>query len=90
MFDQLLRAYPEVHPEDFVTYGILQEQPRRGSAREWGEVAGVLSNMVEGRYTLLLEMAVVINRIARLDRADPMRAIEELSRRDYKEGTTTL
>jgi len=62
-----------------VTYGILQEQPRRGSAREWGEVARVLGNMVEGRYTLLREMAVVINRIARLDRADPMRATEELA-----------
>jgi len=34
MFDQLLQAYPEVHPEDFVTFGVLQEQPRRGSARE--------------------------------------------------------
>jgi len=33
-FDQLLAAYPEVHPEDFVTFGILQEQPRRGSCRE--------------------------------------------------------
>jgi len=48
MFDQLLQAYPEVHPEDFVTFGVLQEQPRRGSAREWGEVAGVLANMVGG------------------------------------------
>jgi len=38
-FDQLLAAYPEVHPEDFVIFGILQEQPRRGSCREWGEVA---------------------------------------------------
>jgi len=79
MFDQLLQAYPDVHPEDFVTFGILQEQPRRGSAREWGEVAGVLSNMVEGRYTLLMELAVVMNRIARLDRADPTRAAEELA-----------
>jgi len=25
-FDQLLQAYPELHPEDFVTFGILQEQ----------------------------------------------------------------
>jgi len=30
-FDQLLQAYPEVHPEDFVNFGILQEQPRRGA-----------------------------------------------------------
>jgi len=29
-FDELLAAYPELHPEDFVTFGILQEQPRRG------------------------------------------------------------
>jgi len=30
MFDKLLQAYLEVHPEDFVTFGILQEQLRRG------------------------------------------------------------
>jgi len=34
MFDQLLQAYPEVNPEVFVTFGVLQEQPRQGSARE--------------------------------------------------------
>jgi len=34
-FDALLAAYPDVHPEDFVTYGIFQAQPRRGSYREW-------------------------------------------------------
>jgi len=78
MFDQLLQAYLEVYPEDFVTFGVLQEQPRRGSAREWGEVAGVLANMVGGRQTLVPEMSVIINRIARLDRADPIRATEEL------------
>jgi len=33
-FDNLLSAYPDVHPEDFITYGILQAQPRRGSHRE--------------------------------------------------------
>jgi len=44
-FTQLLQVYPEVHPEDFVTFGILQEQPRRGSVREWGKVAGVLTHM---------------------------------------------
>jgi len=79
MFDQLLQAYPEVHPEEFVTFGVLQEQPRRGSAREWGEVAGVLGNMVGGPQTLVTEIATIINRIARLDRADPMRATEELA-----------
>jgi len=30
-YDTLLHAYPEVHPEDFVTFGILQKQPRRGT-----------------------------------------------------------
>jgi len=32
-FDAMLAAYPEVHPEDFVTFGILQEQPRCGTIR---------------------------------------------------------
>jgi len=76
-FDQLLLAYPEVHPEDFVTFGILQEQPPRGSAREWGEVAGVLANMVGGRQPLVTELMTITNRIQRLDRADPMRVTEE-------------
>jgi len=44
-FDALLAAYPDVHPEDFVTYSILQAQPRRGSYSKWGEVASVLSHM---------------------------------------------
>jgi len=35
-FDALLTSYPAVHPEDFVTFGILQAQPRRGSYAEWG------------------------------------------------------
>jgi len=73
-FDQLLQAYPEVHPEDFVTFGILQEQPRRGSCREWGEVAGVLLHMIGGRRSLVNELVVIINRI---DRDDPMRVTEE-------------
>jgi len=44
-FHTLLSTYPDVHPEDFVTFGILQAQPRRGSYLEWGEVAGVLTHM---------------------------------------------
>jgi len=76
-FDLLLQAYPEVHPEDFVTFGILQEQPRRGSCREWGEVAGVLSHMIGGRRSLVNELIVIINHIDRLDRDDPMRVTEE-------------
>jgi len=76
-FDQLLAAYPEVHPEYFVTFGILQEQPRRGSCREWGEVAGVLSHMIGGRQSLVNELIIIINRIQRLDRDNPMRKTEE-------------
>jgi len=76
-FDQLLAAYPDVHPEDFVTFGILQEQSRRGSCREWGEVAGVLAHMIGGRPSLINELVIIINRIDRLDRGDPMRVTEE-------------
>jgi len=76
-FDQLLQAYPEVHPEDFVTFGILQEQPRRGSYREWGEVAGVLSHMVGGRRLLVTELMTIVNKIQRLQHGDRMRDIEE-------------
>jgi len=71
-FDQLLQAYSEVHAEDFVTFGILQEQPRRGSCREWGEVAGVLSHMIGGRRTLVNELSIIISMIQHLDRDDPM------------------
>jgi len=60
MFDQLLQAYPEVYLEDFVTFGILQEQPRRRSAREWGEVAGVLANLIGGRQPLVTELMTII------------------------------
>jgi len=76
-FDQLLQAYSEVHPEDFVTFGILQEQPRRGSCREWGEVAGILSPMIGRRRLLVNELVVINNRIDRLDGDDPMRVTEE-------------
>jgi len=79
MFDQLLQAYPEVHPEDFLTFGILQEEPRCGLAREWGEVAGVLANMIGGRQPLVTELMTIINQIVRLDRADPMRVTEEVA-----------
>jgi len=76
-FDALLVAYPDVHQEDFVTYGILQAQPRWGSHREWGEVAGVLSHMVGGKRILANELSVIIHRIQRLERDDPMRVTEE-------------
>jgi len=62
-----------------VTYGILQEQPHRGSHREWGEVAGVLSHMIGGRQSFITELITIINRIQRLNRTDPMRATEELA-----------
>jgi len=76
-FDSLLDAYPEVHPEDFVTFGILQEQPQRGTIRDWGEVVTVLAHMIGGRRTLVNELVVIANRIQRLDRNNPMRAVEE-------------
>jgi len=76
-FDQLLAAYPEVHPKGFVTFGILQEQPRRGSCREWGKVARVLSHMIGRRQSLINELVVIVNWIQHLDREDPMRATEE-------------
>jgi len=76
-FDQLLAAYPDVHPEDFVTFGILKEQPRRGFCREWGEVAGLLSHMISGRRSLVNELIIIINRIDRFDRDNPMRVTEE-------------
>jgi len=76
-FDALLSAYPDVHPEDFITYGILQAQPGRRSHREWGEVAGVLAHMVGGKLILANELSVIIHRIQRLARDDPMRATEE-------------
>jgi len=75
--DMLLQAYHEVHPEDFVTFGILQEQPRRRTHLEWGQVAGVLSNMIGGRRSLVDELVVIVNRIQRLHREDPMRKTEK-------------
>jgi len=47
-FNTLLLTHPIVHPEDFVTYGIMQEAPRRGTQEEWGQVAVILNSMVEG------------------------------------------
>jgi len=76
-FEALLLAYPTVHPEDFVTFGVLQAQPRRGSQCEWGEVAGVLSHMAGGRRLLVDAFFTVMRRIQRLARDDPMRAVEE-------------
>jgi len=67
----LLTTYPDVHPEDFVSFGILQAQPCRGSYSEWGEVAGVLSHIVGGRRTLAEEIYTVIRRIQRLDGMTP-------------------
>jgi len=76
-FEALLTAYPTVHPEDFITFGVLQAQPRRGSQREWGEVAGVLAHMAGGRRLLAHAFYNVMRRIQRLGRNDPMRAVEE-------------
>jgi len=76
-FETLLLAYPTVHPEDFITFGVLQAQPRRGSQGEWGDVAGVLAHMAGGRRLLADSFFVVMRRIQRLARNDPMRAVEE-------------
>jgi len=57
--------------------GIPQAQPRRGSYLKWGEVAGVLSHMVGGKRVLANELSIIIHRIRRLERDDPMRATEE-------------
>jgi len=76
-FEALLLAYPTVHPEDFITFGVLQAQPRRGSQGEWGEVAAVLAHMAGGRRLLADAFFAVMRRIQRLARNDPMRAVEE-------------
>jgi len=76
-FEALLLANPTIHPEDFVTFGVLQAQPRRGSQCEWGEVAGVLAHMAGGRRLLADAFYTVMRRIQRLARDDPMRAVEE-------------
>jgi len=60
-----------------VTYGILQTQPHRGSQCEWGKVAGVLAHMVGGRRLLANQLRLIMHRIQRLERDDPMRAVEE-------------
>jgi len=52
-FHCLLREYPDVHSEDFVTYGILQSQPHRGTQEDWGQVAAVLSHMMGGRLAFI-------------------------------------
>jgi len=62
-FEALLLAYPTVHPEDFITFGVIQAQPQRGSQGEWGEVAGVLAHMVGGRRLLADAFFTVMRRI---------------------------
>jgi len=76
-FEALLVAYPTVHPEDFVTFGVFQAQPQPGSRGEWGEVAGVLAHMAEGRRLLADNLYTVMRRIQLLARDDAMRAVEE-------------
>jgi len=76
-FEALLLAYPTVRPEDFITFGVLQAQPRRGSHGEWGDVAAVLAHMAGGRRLLADAFYNVMRRIRHLGRNDPMRAVEE-------------
>jgi len=52
-FGALLSLYPNIHPEDFITFGVLNDQPRRGSMLEWRDAAGVLSYMGGGRRLLV-------------------------------------
>jgi len=42
-----------------------------------GEVASVLAHMVRGKRALANELSVIIQRIHRLPRVDPMKATEE-------------
>jgi len=76
-FDALLISYPDIHPEDFVSFGVFQAQPRRGSFLEWGDVTGVLAHMAGGKRALADELHAIIGRIRRLDQNDPMRVVEE-------------
>jgi len=76
-FGALLNLYPDIHPEDFVTFGVLHDQPRRGSLLEWRDAAGVLSHMVGGRLLLVNQLFPIIRRIQRLHAGDPTRAAEE-------------
>jgi len=76
-FEALLLAYPTVHPEGFITFGVIQAQPRRGSQGEWGDVTSVLAHMAGGRRLLADAFYAVMRRIQRLACDDPMRAIEE-------------
>jgi len=76
-------AYPTVHPADFVTYGILQAQPRRGTRSDWGQLAEVLDNMLGGRQTVVADLMVIVLRMIRLDRDGPMREAEEQNVLDY-------
>jgi len=62
-FEALLLAYPIVHPKDFITFGVLEAQPRHGSHGEWGEVAGVLAHMAGGRRLLPDAFYIVMRRI---------------------------
>jgi len=41
-FRALLTAYPDIHPEDFVTFGVFHALPRSGSQGEWGTWPGCL------------------------------------------------
>jgi len=76
-FEALLLAYLTVHPEDFVTFGVIQAQPQRGSQGEWGDVAGVLAHMAGGRRLVADAFYAVMRQIQRLARDNPMRAVEE-------------
>jgi len=75
--EALLLSYPTVHPEDFITFGVIHAQPQRGSQCEWGEVAVVLAHMAGGRRLLADAFYVVMRLIQCLARDDPIRAVEK-------------
>jgi len=76
-FEVLLNAYPTVHPENYISFGVLRAQPRPGSRGEWEAAAGVLEHMVGGRRLLANSFYTVMRRIQLLSRDDPARAVEE-------------
>jgi len=76
-FGALLDLYPGIHPEDFITFGVLNDQPRRGSLLEWRDAAGVLAHMVGGRRLLVDRLVPFLRRLQDLHTGDPDRVVEE-------------
>jgi len=82
-FNELLPTYPTVHPDDLVTYEILQAQPCRGTRSDWGQLAEVLDNIAGGRMALVADLMVIVGRMLRLEHVNPMRKAEEQNCLNY-------